>query len=240
MTQHHPADRIVVLTGAGISRESGLETFRDADGLWSRHNIADVCTPEGFRRDPMLVDRFYNGRRAELAGVQPNAAHLALAELERAAHDRRWNGELLIVTQNIDDLHERAGSRNVLHMHGELRRVRCTSCGATPEWLDDCLPDTPCPACHRPTLRPDVVWFGEVPLHMDRIETALAGCDRFVTIGTSGTVYPAAGFVAQVRDHAETVDINLDPSQVPTLFDRTLIGPATRMVPQWVTELLGS
>ncbi|MBB2204526.1 NAD-dependent deacylase [Gluconacetobacter takamatsuzukensis] len=240
MTQHPPAERIVVLTGAGISKESGLETFRDADGLWSRHNIDDVCTPEGFLRDPMLVSRFYNGRRAELAGVEPNAAHRALAELEQAARDGSWDGELLIVTQNIDDLHERAGSRNVVHMHGELRRVRCMSCGATPECQGDCLPQTPCPACRHPTLRPDIVWFGEIPMHMARIDAALAACDRFVTIGTSGTVYPAAGFVAQVRDHADTLDINLEAPAIPTLFDRTLVGPATRMVPRWVAEILGS
>ncbi|GBQ30802.1 NAD-dependent deacetylase [Gluconacetobacter sacchari DSM 12717] len=240
MKQHDPAERLVVLTGAGISRESGLETFRDAGGLWNRHDIADVCTPQGFRRDPMLVSRFYNERRAELAHAEPNAAHRALATLEQAARDGRWNGELLIVTQNIDDLHERAGSRDVVHMHGELRRVRCLSCGATPEWLGDCLPDTPCPACHRPTLRPDIVWFGEVPLHMERIAAALAACDRFVTIGTSGTVYPAAGFVAEVRDHADTLDINLEAPATPTLFDRTLVGPATRMVPRWVADILGS
>lgn len=239
MKQHHPAERLVVLTGAGISRESGLETFRDADGLWSRHDINDVCTPAAFRRDPMLVSRFYNERRAELARVEPNAAHLALADLERSARDGSWDGEILIVTQNIDDLHERAGSRNVVHMHGELRRIRCMSCDATSEWQDDCLPQTPCPVCHRPALRPDVVWFGEVPLHMDAIQAALAACDRFVTIGTSGTVYPAAGFVAEVRDHADTLDINLEAPAIPTLFDRALVGPATRMVPQWVADLLG-
>ncbi|GBQ37701.1 NAD-dependent deacylase [Gluconacetobacter azotocaptans] len=231
-------ERIVVLTGAGISRESGLDTFRDADGIWSRYDIADVCTPDAFRRDPALVDRFYNDRRAELGRVRPNAAHLALARLEEAARTGQWPGELLIVTQNIDDLHERAGSRNVWHMHGELLRVRCTSCGGTPEWQADCLPHTPCPLCGRPTLRPDVVWFGEIPLHMPRIEAALEACDLFVAIGTSGTVYPAAGFAALVEGHADTLEINQKPSAVSTRFDRFMTGPATRMVPRWVDERL--
>ncbi|ACI50061.1 Silent information regulator protein Sir2 [Gluconacetobacter diazotrophicus PA1 5] len=233
-----PWERIVVLTGAGISRESGLETFRDGDGLWSRYAIEDVCTPHAFHRDPLLVDRFYNDRRAELWRVRPNDAHLALARLEHAARAGEWDGEILIVTQNIDDLHERAGSRNVVHMHGELLRVRCTACGATPDWQENCLPQTPCPICHRPALRPDVVWFGEIPLHMERIQAALDRCDRFVSIGTSGTVYPAAGFVAQVRDHADTLDINLEAPAVPTAFERSMVGAATRMVPRWVDEVL--
>ncbi|MBB2201802.1 NAD-dependent deacylase [Gluconacetobacter tumulisoli] len=231
-------ERIVVLTGAGISRESGLDTFRDADGIWSRYDIEDVCTPDAFRRDPALVDRFYNDRRAELRRVGPNAAHLALARLEEAARTGAWHGEILVITQNIDDLHERAGNRNVWHMHGELLRVRCASCGGTPEWHADCLPETPCPLCGRPSLRPDVVWFGEIPLHMPRIEAALGACDLFVSIGTSGTVYPAAGFAALVEGHAETLEINLEPSVASARFDRFMTGPATRMVPRWVDEVL--
>ncbi|WP_323991184.1 NAD-dependent deacylase [Nguyenibacter sp. L1] len=229
---------IVVLTGAGISRESGLHTFRDGDGVWSRYDIAEVCTPAAFRRDPLLVNGFYNDRRAEVMRAAPNAAHHALARLERAARDGQWAGDILVVTQNIDDLHERAGSRDVVHMHGEVRRVRCISCGATPGWDDDCLPHTPCPRCGAASLRPDIVWFGEMPLHMERIQAALAACDLFVTIGTSGTVYPAAGFVAQVCAHADTLDINLRPPAEPGLFDRSMVGPASRTVPCWVAEVL--
>lgn len=230
--------RIVVLTGAGISQESGLQTFRGEDGLWNHERISDICTPEGFARDPLRVDRFYNGLRAGLAHVHPNAAHKALARLEECSNAGTWDGELLIVTQNIDDLHERAGSRNIIHMHGELMRVRCTSCGATPPWHTDCLPQTPCPACHRPTLRPDVVWFGEIPYHMDRIDRALRQCDLFVAIGTSGVVYPAAGFVQLAGTHADTMEFNMEPSAGNALFDQTILGPATKTVPLWVRDLL--
>ncbi|EFG84967.1 Silent information regulator protein Sir2 [Novacetimonas hansenii ATCC 23769] len=235
-----PMQRIVVLTGAGISQESGLQTFRGEDGLWNHERIADICTPEGFTRDPMRVDRFYNGLRAGLADVQPNAAHRALAHMEECAATGRWDGEILIVTQNIDDLHERAGSRDVVHMHGELMRVRCTACGATPSWHADCLPQTPCPACHRPQLRPDIVWFGEIPYHMDRIAAALQACDLFVAIGTSGVVYPAAGFVQQASPHADTMEFNLQPSAGTDLFDQTVLGPATKTVSRWVRDVTGT
>jgi NAD-dependent deacetylase len=227
------AQRIVVLTGAGISRESGLDTFRDAGGLWSQVRIEDVATPEAFARDPQRVHAFYNHRRAQLAGVQPNAAHLALAGLEQ-----HFAGEVLVVTQNVDDLHERAGSRNLLHMHGELLRARCTSCGARPNWHGDTGANVPCPSCGACALRPDVVWFGEMPRHMEEIEAALERCELFVSIGTSGTVYPAAGFVQRASGHARTVELNLEPSG-SYLFDQSVVGPATQTVPGLVRDLLG-
>jgi NAD-dependent deacetylase len=227
--------RIVILTGAGISRESGIHTFRDADGIWATVRIEDVCTPEAFARDPARVHAFYNARRAQLPQVEPNAAHRALARLEG-----EFEGELLIVTQNIDDLHERAGSRRLLHMHGALRRVRCTTCAATPDWDGPTDTATPCPNCGARTLRPDVVWFGETPLHMDSIEQALMACELFVSIGTSGTVYPAAGFVQMASGHARTVELNLEPSLGWTQFDDSISGPATKLVPAFVDELLGS
>jgi len=229
---------IVILTGAGISKESGLDTFRCAGGVWSRVRLEDVATPEGFRRDPALVQEFYNARRRGLAdpAVQPNPAHAALARLER-----EWPGEVLLVTQNIDDLHERAGSNNLIHMHGELNKVRCTNCGDVLEWRVDATPATLCPECGRPCLRPHVVWFGEMPLEMERIYDALDGCGLFVSIGTSGNVYPAAGFVTAVRQRglAHTVELNLDPSVGASLFNETLYGRASDLVPQFVAELLG-
>jgi len=225
--------RVVILTGAGISQESGLHTFRDAGGVWSQVRIEDVATPEAFARDPARVQAFYNARRAQLPSVMPNAAHAALARL-----DAEFDGDLLVVTQNVDDLHERAGSRRLLHMHGELGRARCTACGATPAWAGPIQADTPCPVCGQASLRPDVVWFGEMPLHMDRIEQALMGCDLFVSIGTSGTVYPAAGFVQMASGHARTIELNLEPSDGWTRFDDSLTGPATRLVPAFVDELL--
>ncbi len=228
------ASRIVVLTGAGISRASGLDTFRDAGGIWSRVRIEDVATPEAFARDPARVHGFYNARRTQLAEVQPNAAHAALALLEQ-----RHEGELLIVTQNVDDLHERAGSRKLLHMHGELRRVRCTACDARPEWMADTGIGVPCPSCGAAALRPDVVWFGEMPMHMDAIEAALDRCDLFVAIGTSGTVYPAAGFVRIAARHAHTIELNLEPSG-GSEFEQYVQGPATVVVPELVRDLLGS
>ena len=228
------ARNITILTGAGISRESGLDTFRDTGGLWSKVRLEDVATPEAFARDPERVHGFYNARRAQLAAVQPNEAHAALARLERE-HD----GELLIVTQNVDDLHQRAGSRKLLHMHGELRRARCTGCGARPDWHADLGRATPCPSCNAHALRPDVVWFGEMPLHMEAIEAALARCDLFVSIGTSGTVYPAAGFVELASGHAETLELNLEPSEGCNRFDRSIAGPATLTVPRLVRDLLG-
>jgi len=229
-----PASSIVVLTGAGISAESGLPTFRAADGLWENHRIEDVATPEGFRRDPALVHRFYNERRAQLARVQPNAAHLALAELEQG-----WPGGFLLVTQNVDDLHDRAGSRNLLHMHGELAKSRCARCGRVFPWPGDTSEDTPCPACGRkPAVRPHIVWFGEMPLELERIGVALEACGLFIAIGTSGNVYPAAGFVAAVGPYANTIELNLEPSLVTDDFLEHRQGPATVRVPELVRELL--
>lgn len=232
-------ERMVVLTGAGISRESGLDTFRDEGGVWSRYDLEDVCTPEGFLRNPALVDEFYNGRRRELRDVAPNAAHLALAELE-AAYGNNADDRFLLVTQNIDDLHERAGSRNIVHMHGELLRLRCAACGATFPWRDDCTRDTRCPVCGKAALRPDVVWFGEMPLGMERIMEALEACETFVAIGTSANVYPAAGFVDRVeaRGTARTVEINLAPSARAGVFDEIVTGPATLTVPRFVRARL--
>ena len=227
---------IVVLTGAGISRESGLATFRDADGVWAQVRLEDVATPDAFARDPVGVHTFYNARRALLAapGTAPNAAHLALAELER-----HWPGGFLLVTQNVDDLHERAGSRRLLHMHGELGRARCATCGARHAWTGPLAVATECPGCGLPGgMRPDVVWFGEMPLHMERIMAVLDRCGLFVAIGTSGSVYPAAGFVAEVRGRAHTVELNLEPSEVAGQFDEAHHGPATRVVPDFVARLL--
>ena len=232
-----PAARIVILTGAGISRESGLHTFRDPDGIWARHRIEDVATPEAFRRDPAAVHAFYNVRRRGLTdpAIQPNAAHRALAELER-----RWRGEVLLVTQNIDDLHERAGSRNLIHMHGELLKRRCAHCGDVTPCREDLAADLACLACASlGTLRPHVVWFGEMPLEMDRIFAALGEAELFLSIGTSGTVYPAAGFVTEARAAgAHTVELNLEPSEGRTLFAEAVHGPATEIVPTYVERLL--
>jgi len=226
---------LVILTGAGISAESGVPTFRGSDGLWEGHSIQDVATPEGFQRDPALVHRFYNLRRAALAGVNPNPAHLALAELER-----HWPGEFLLITQNIDDLHERGGSQKLLHMHGELLRCRCTSCETVFGWKDETGVDTLCRACEQKgSIRPHVVWFGEMPIGMDESLDALAQADLFAAIGTSGAVYPAAGFVEQAaRAGAHTVEINLEPSASGRTFADHRIGPASLTVPQWVEELL--
>lgn len=229
---------IVILTGAGISKESGLSTFRDADGLWARFKIEDVATPEAFARDPALVHDFYNARREGLMdpAVQPNAAHLALARLER-----EWPAEVLLVTQNIDDLHERAGSRNLIHMHGELLKARCRLCDAIHPWARAIAIDTQCPACGQSGgMRPHVVWFGEMPLMMDTIYESLGSCGLFVSIGTSGSVYPAAGFVEEVRQHgrAQTVEINLEPSDGANRFAHAIHGPATETVPRFVDEVL--
>ncbi|MGN6279231.1 MAG: NAD-dependent deacylase [Sphingomonas sp.] len=226
---------IVVLTGAGISAESGLATFRGPDGLWEGHRVEDVCTPEALARDPATVHRFYNERRAALARVEPNAAHRALARL-----DAEWPGDLLIVTQNVDDLHERAGARRLIHMHGELLSAVCALCGERIEWRDPLPPGSACAACGSPALRPDIVFFGEMPYAMDRIERALASADLFVSIGTSGAVYPAAGFVQAARyAGARTLELNLDPSAGSASFDETRLGPASELVPAWVDELLG-
>jgi NAD-dependent deacetylase len=233
----HPNERIVILTGAGISKESGLDTFRCAGGLWSKVRIEDVATPEAFARDPDRVQSFYDARRRGLLeqAVRPNAAHEALVELER-----RLPGEVLVVTQNIDDLHDRAGQENLVHMHGELLKARCTRCSAVVPWRGDLAPAPRCPACGAERgLRPHVVWFGEMPLEMDRIQAALAGCELFVSIGTSGNVYPAAGFVREARAAgARTVELNLEPSEGASLFDEAVYGPATRTVPDFVARLL--
>ncbi len=228
--------RIVVLTGAGISAESGVPTFRAADGLWEGHHVEDVATPEGFEADPDLVLGFYDERRRAVASVVPNAAHRALARLEDVVGD-----DLLVVTQNVDDLHERAGTRRLVHMHGELRRALCTSCDARPPWSGDLLGGPPCPVCGQRALRPDVVWFGEMPYELDRIEQAVVACDVFVSIGTSGAVYPAAGYVALAAAFgARTVELNLVPSDAIVPFDDARAGRATEIVPAWVDEILTS
>lgn len=225
---------LVILTGAGISAESGLRTFRAADGLWENHRVQDVATPEAFHRNPALVYRFYNERRRSLAAVRPNAAHVALARLERA-----WPGELLLVTQNVDDLHDRAGSQNLLHMHGELLKARCLACRAVVAWPGDLDADDHCPACRRGRLRPHIVWFGEMPLEMERIYQTLDRCALFAAIGTSGHVYPAAGFVEAAAPGARTVELNLEPSLVADAFQEQRVGKATELVPAFVAELLG-
>jgi NAD-dependent deacetylase len=230
-------DSIVILTGAGISKESGLDTFRDAGGIWARVRIEDVATPEAFARDRARVHGFYNQRRRGLLSdnVAPNAAHRALAALEAA-----WPGDFLLVTQNIDDLHERAGSRKLLHMHGELLKSRCLVCGAVAPCREDLAESLACTACGETGgLRPHVVWFGEMPLGMDAIGAALGACALFVSIGTSGSVYPAAGFVAEARAAgARTVELNLEPSLGSDLFDEALHGPATSIVPAFMSRLL--
>jgi NAD-dependent deacetylase len=227
---------IVILTGAGVSAESGIATFRASDGLWEDHRVEDVATPEGFARDPALVQRFYDARRARLKEVEPNAAHRALARL-----DAQWPGELLIVTQNVDDLHERAGARRVLHMHGELKSAWCLACDTRSPWEERLGSGLPCPSCGKAgRLRPDIVWFGEMPYEMERIDRALMAADLFVSIGTSGAVYPAAGFVQTARYcGAQTLEINLDPSQGSIFFHETRLGRAGELVPSWVEEVLG-
>ena len=230
-----PTARIVILTGAGVSAESGIATFRASDGLWEQHRVEDVATPEGFARNPALVQRFYNQRRAQLAHVQPNPAHQAIARLQRD-----WPGQVILITQNIDDLHERAGSSQVLHMHGELLKVRCVRSGLVTDWLGDITAQTHCrccvPAC---SLRPHIVWFGEMPLQMDEIMDALWRADLFVAIGTSGNVYPAAGFVAEAsRAGADTLEFNLEPSVQHSHFQHAIYGPAGVTVPLWVDDLL--
>jgi len=227
---------IVILTGAGISAESGLRTFRASDGLWEEHRIEDVATPEGFARNPELVQRFYNDRRRQLQTVVPNAAHGALADLEN-----HWRGDFLLVTQNVDDLHERAGSRSLIHMHGELHKARCLRCQGVAHWEGDLGSDTPCPGCGtRGQLRPHIVWFGEIPLEMDRIGEALERCDLFLAIGTSGNVYPAAGFVRMVPRSARRIELNLEPSLVASAFPEHRTGPASETLPELVRELLAA
>ncbi|MTI09786.1 NAD-dependent deacylase [Curvivirga aplysinae] len=229
---------IVILTGAGISKESGLSTFRDADGIWAQVNIEDVATPEAFERDPDQVHRFYNDRRDGILdpAIKPNAAHEALAKLEE-----KWPNDVLVVTQNIDNLHERAGSRNLIHMHGELLKARCSHCDAVLAWEAPIIVETLCPKCGQDNgMRPHVVWFGEEPFMLDVIGDALSRCGLFISIGTSGNVYPAAGFVATVKQfgHAESLEINMEPSEGHSLFDDALYGPATQTVPKLVEQLL--
>ncbi|MCC5972397.1 MAG: NAD-dependent deacylase [Pararhodobacter sp.] len=226
--------RIVILTGAGISAESGLGTFRDKDGLWTKFNLEDVATPKGFRRNPALVHDFYNARRTNCANAQPNAAHKALARLEAALP-----GQVLVVTQNVDDLHQRAGSENVIQMHGALMRATCHACRHTWPAPAEMHPSDPCPACGRPHTRPDVVWFGEIPYHMEMIAEAVQQAELFAAIGTSGQVWPAAGFAAAARNAgAHCVELNLEQSEISHEFDAHHHGPASHVVPEWVDHVL--
>ncbi|HEU4820525.1 MAG TPA: NAD-dependent deacylase [Qipengyuania sp.] len=229
---------IVILTGAGVSAESGIDTFRGGGGLWEQHRVEDVATPEAFARDPELVLRFYDMRRAAIQAKEPNAAHYALGKL-----DREWpkdgDRDLLIVTQNVDDLHERGGAKRVLHMHGTHLNAWCTACDVRSPWRDSLIDRPPCPACGEAALRPDVVWFGEMPYEMDCIYKALRGADLFVSIGTSGAVYPAAGFVRDARElGVRTLELNLERSQGSAWFDESRLGPAGELVPAWVEEVL--
>ena len=238
-----PAKTIVILTGSGISAESGVPTFRDNGGLWCNHRIEDVATPDAYRRNPALVQGFYNMRRKQLREVKPNAAHLALAELAE-----KWDGKLFLITQNVDDLHERAEAGKTLrdnytlwHMHGELRKARCAASEGIFGWDEDIAVDTPCPCCKKPgRLRPHIVWFGEMPLYMDIIYHVLREADLFMSIGTSGNVYPAAGFVHEVRaaGRGHTVELNMEPSNGHTLFEEKIYGPATKIVPEYVKRIL--
>ena len=233
---------IFVLTGSGVSAESGLGTFRDreGDGIWAKFDPMKLATPEAFARDPEAVLAFYNLRRRNLLSAEPNAAHFALARLERALAER--GDRLTLVTQNIDDLHERAGSTSVIHMHGELLRARCGRCEVVRPWVEDLTVGHVCPDCGGVgVLRPHVVWFGEMPLDMDLIDRALSESDFFVAIGTSGAVYPAAGFVAEARAYGlRTCEINLEAADNANLFDEQRLGPASETVPVWVAELVGS
>lgn len=234
--------KIFVLTGAGVSAESGLGTFRDksGSGLWARFDPMKLATPEAFARDPAAVQAFYNFRRRNLLSSQPNAAHVALARLQKELSAR--GAGLALVTQNIDDLHERGGASRVLHMHGELLKARCDACGFLRGQRDDLGLDEPCPACGRiGALRPHVVWFGETPLFMDEICEALSAADLFVAIGTSGSVYPAAGFVSEARRRgARTCEINLEPSDNAQAFDDRRYGAASAVVPAWVEDVLSA
>jgi NAD-dependent deacetylase len=225
---------IVILTGAGVSAESGIDTFRGGGGLWEQHRVEDVATPEAFERDPNLVLRFYDMRREAIQTKAPNPAHIALARLEA-----EWDGQLLLVTQNVDDLHERGGSARVLHMHGEHLNAWCTSCDVRSRWAAPLIDRPPCPVCAAPTLRPDIVWFGEMPYRMGEIYAALREADLVVSIGTSGAVYPAAGFVQNaVELGAQTLELNLERSQGSHWFHESRLGPASEVVPTWVEEML--
>ena len=222
--------KITILTGAGISAESGLGTFRDTDGLWTQHDLNDVATPEGFARNPALVHDFYNARRANCLSASPNAAHMALAALQASPH------QVTLITQNVDDLHERAGSTGVIHMHGALMRALCAACGKRWDSPQVMSADDPCPHCAAPATRPDVVWFGEIPYAMDTITKAAAQADLFVAIGTSAEVYPAAGLVELAR--GDTLELNLEPSARANAFGAHRFGPATQFVPDWVAEVM--
>lgn len=226
---------IVILTGAGISAESGLDTFRDKGGIWEKYDLMELATPEAFARNPDLVHEFYNVRRASVKKVDPNAAHYALAKLEK-----EYPGNVTIITQNVDPLHERAGSINLMHMHGELNKVRCENCGYVSEWTDDLFRATVCPSCEQTgNLRPNIVWFGEIPFHVEEINSRLSICDLFISIGTSGSVYPAAGFVqVALSSGAETVELNLEPSDGTNLFSVSHYGKATEIVPKYVANLI--
>ena len=231
---------IVILTGAGVSAESGLGTFRDKDGIWTKYPLEDLATPEGFARNPDFVHGFYNDRRAQSATAKPNAGHIALADLE--TNQLKSGGSLLLVTQNVDDLHEKAGSNpaNIIHMHGELAKARCGACEDVMAWTEPLSTDLTCQLCQtHGQMRPHIVWFGEMPLEMDRIEQAVAKCDLFVSIGTSGDVYPAAGFAQMAKSlGAWTVELNLEPSSNSALFDETQLGPASEVVPEWVGKVI--
>ncbi len=230
-----PYSSVVVLTGAGVSAESGLKTFRGSDGLWENHAIEDVATPQGFARNPALVQRFYNERRRQLMSVEPNDAHRALAIFEQ-----QFPGDFLLVTQNVDDLHERAGSKNLIHMHGELLKVHCQKTGRVFPWHEDVTGETRCACCGvAGNLRPHIVWFGEMPLHMEVIYRALSGCDLFVSIGTSGSVYPAASFFQEAVS-ARTVELNLEPGKHGSLFDEQYYGPASEIVGAFLNPILNS
>lgn len=232
-----PCSSIVILTGAGISAESGVSTFRDPDGIWARNDWRKVATPRGFADDPDRVHEFYNERRRRLDAVAPNAAHHALAKLERD-----FSGDFLLVTQNVDDLHERAGSRRMIHMHGQHTKAWCTNCGSRMRWTGDMARATPCPACHSTGyLRPDIVWFGEMPYQMDRIIEAVRRCELFISIGTSGHVYPAAGLVEEARlGGARTLELNLEPSESASRFTEVRYGKATDLVPAFVEQILAN
>lgn len=229
------ARKIVVLTGAGVSADSGVSTFRDPDGVWSKYDYREVATPEGFARNPGFVHSFYNWRRANIQTVQPNAAHAALARLEE-----QFGPALTLVTQNVDDLHERGGSKRVIHMHGELLKARCSACEAVQSWKGDLALDTRCPDCKADRfMRPHVVWFGETPMFMDEIAAAISEADLFVSIGTSGSVYPAAGFVGEARALGiPCIELNLEPSENAWAFTDARYGRASEIVPEWVEELI--
>jgi NAD-dependent deacetylase len=228
---------IVILTGAGISAESGISTFRDPDGLWAKYDVEEVATPQAFAKNPTLVHEFYSLRRRGLATVTPNAAHRALAQLEAGLAGR---SHVTVVTQNVDDLHERAGTKSLIHMHGELLKAWCQLCDARTAWRGDMSTASECAHCKRAgRVRPDIVWFGEMPYRMDEIHELIEGCDLFMSIGTSGNVYPAAGFVAGARAAgAHTVELNLEPSEGASLFAEAIHGKASVIVPAYVERLL--